>query len=582
MTFRLRTIDQTADGREIVREKDLGQPALTVGRAAENDVHLPDLAVEAQHARIADSGDGRVRVEAVGTLGFTLDGRATTSALIDSRSGAELRFGSYRISVARAEDGAVLLTIQPAGAAAEPLDEKRAFSLARSLPGKRAMAWLLGLAILGLFLAWPIASNLTRAPKQSVRGDASWNPGPLSLAHHALTDNCESCHVRAFEAVRSETCQTCHKDVHDHAQPSRMAGAREVPGLGGRFLESVAHSFGKPGPGACVDCHTEHEGAGPMQPTREKFCADCHGTLDQRLRDTRLGNAADFGKVHPQFRPLVATIPGAKPDARVSLGGDAREASGLTFPHRKHLDALGGATRMAMSLGRYGKALGCSDCHHPTEDGVRFKPVEMIRDCESCHSLDYDMVGPTSRTLRHGDIAQMTADLSAADRHVEPIVIGRRRPGEFAAGGRYFSRFSPPVSGAARIGQALSRDGVCGECHTPVFRGGQWTVVPVGQPARYMQHGWFSHRPLRHREGRGPLGRDCAGCHAATTSTTSADLLLPDLKQCRTCHLGESTTLANKTPSGCAMCHGYHPTVAAPRSPWPNAKRAATLRQGGT
>ncbi len=572
MVFRLRQIDRTADGREIVREKDLAGPALSVGRAAENDIHLPDLAVEAQHAQISDAGDGRVRVEAVGTLGFTLDGRASTSALIDSRSGGELRFGSYRIAVAQAEDGAVLLTIQPAGDAAEPLDEKRAFSLARSLPGKRVMAWLLGLAILAAFLAWPIASSLTRAPKQPVSGDASWNPGPLSRAHHSLTDQCESCHVRPFEAVRSETCQSCHKDVHDHAAAPRMAGARELPGLGGRFLEGVAHSFGKPGPGACVTCHTEHEGAGPMQPTREKFCADCHDTLDQRLRDTKLGNAADFGTLHPQFRPLVATIPGGKPSTRVSLDKDPREASGLTFPHKLHLDPRGGATRMAGTLGRYGKPLGCSDCHQATEDGVRFKPVEMIRDCEGCHSLAYDKVGSTFRTLRHGDIAQMTADLSAADRHVEPIVTGRRRPGEFAAGGRYFSRFSAPASGMARIGQALSRDGVCGECHTPAYRGGQWAVVPVVQPARYMQHGWFDHRP--HRQ------QTCASCHAAKTSTASADLLLPDLKSCRTCHLGETAARA-KVPSGCAMCHGYHPTSAAPRSPWPNAKRAANVTLRG-
>ena len=65
MPFRLREISQTADGREIVREKDLGGTALTVGRAAENDIHLSDLAVEALHARISDDGGGRVRVEAV-------------------------------------------------------------------------------------------------------------------------------------------------------------------------------------------------------------------------------------------------------------------------------------------------------------------------------------------------------------------------------------------------------------------------------------------------------------------------------------------------------------------------------------
>lgn len=567
MSFRLRTIDRTADGREIVRDRDVAKPAITVGRGAVNDVHLPDLAVEPAHARVVAASDGALRVEALGTRDFYADGKSVQSATIPPGSSAELRFGSYRITIAPDADGAVLLTIAADAAKGGPLDEKRAFSLASVMPGKRPLAWAFALLILAAFLAWPIASNLTRAPKQPVQGDASWNPGQLSLAHHSLTDKCESCHVRPFEAVRNETCSSCHKDVHDHAPAARMAGAREVPGPGGRFLNSVAHAFGKPGPGACTDCHTEHEGAGRMEPTREQFCADCHGTLTSRLTDTKLGNAADFGRLHPQFKPLIAPTPGAKPSVRASLDKDPREASGLTFPHKLHLDPLGGAARMNR------KAMGCADCHRPTADGVRFFPVEMIQDCESCHSLAYDKVGPTFRTLRHGDIAQMKADLSATDQRVEPIVTGRRRPGEFASSGRYFARFSAPVSGITRIGNALSRDGVCGECHTPVYAGGQWTVVPVVQPARYMQHGWFDHRPHRQEQ--------CATCHQAKTSTTSSDLLLPDLKSCRTCHLGEGAS-APKVPSSCAMCHGYHPTAAAPRSPWPDGRKAATLRAGGT
>jgi len=34
MTFRLRTIDVTADGRQIVRDRDLAASRLTIGRAA--------------------------------------------------------------------------------------------------------------------------------------------------------------------------------------------------------------------------------------------------------------------------------------------------------------------------------------------------------------------------------------------------------------------------------------------------------------------------------------------------------------------------------------------------------------------
>lgn len=563
MTFRLRRIEHTSDGREIVREKDIAKAELTVGRGAENDIHLADLAVETQHARIVQSGEGRIRVEAVGTLGFTIDGAAAKSAGIDPRTGAELRFGSTRISVSLGADSVVLLTIQLVAekSDAQPVDEKSGFSLIGSLPGKRVLSWILGIVILAAFLAVPIVSSLTRAPdaKTGVIGDKAWSSGPLSLAHHSLETRCEACHAKPFEAVRDQTCLSCHKDVIDHAPPARTAGARAEPGLGGKFLGAVAHGFGKPGPGACVDCHSEHEGAGPMEPAPQKFCADCHGALDQRLTDTKLGNAADFGKLHPQFRVRIPTVPGSPVMTRISLDAHPKEASGLSFPHKLHLDPLGGAARMAASLGAgqgYGKRMVCSDCHSPTEDGVRFQPVNMERDCETCHSLAYDRVGSIFRTLRHGDVAQMKADLRAAD-HGQPIITGRRRPGEFSSGGLYYSSFSGPAGSEAMIRRALSRDGVCGECHKPVLRNGGLTIMPVTQVSRSMINGWFDHKA--HRQ------ENCTSCHAAGKSKSSADVLLPGIKHCQTCHLGEDASQA-KVPSSCTMCHAYHPTALAPRA----------------
>jgi len=45
-------------------------------------------------------------------------------------------------------------------------------------------------------------------------------------------------------------------------------------------------------------------------------------------------------------------------------------------------------------------------------------------------------------------------------------------------------------------------------------------------------------------------------------------VLLPKVAECRTCHIGEQRTglfaPKGKVPSGCAMCHVYHPTGAAP------------------
>lgn len=570
MTFRIREIKRTAAGREIVRDRDLAADTLTIGRAAENDLHLPDLAVEPNHARMTVKDAGRVSVEALGSLGFVRDGADVRNAAIDSHVGAELGFGTWRITVSRDGDGAVLLTLKQAGDASTrsgDLEEKRGLSLAGVLPGKRAMSWLLAVAILIGFLAVPIVSNLTRdrgARGDAVVGDRSWNPGPLSLAHHSLTDKCEACHVKPFEPVRDETCRSCHKDLADHADPRRLAAAHGNLPLGEAALWSVAHAFGRQGPGACRDCHAEHQGATRMAAPSQKFCAECHSVLKQNLPDTRLGNASDFGIAHPQFTALVTTDPLSQSRRAVPLEAGLKEDNGLSFPHRLHLDPRGGVARMAASIGAErgygGNGLACKDCHRPTEDGVRFQPVKMERDCEACHSLAYDRVGGVVRKLHHGDIPQLMADLWAADWHraspMAGLIDGRRRPGNPAhamgVSGPFAFNYPAPVRPGMSVGAALSKQGICGECHRAATIDGKPGVVPVHQPARYMMHGWFDHAD--HKQEK------CESCHAARGSNAASDVLLPDLKSCRSCHAGENAA-APKVPSTCAMCHGYH-TVA--------------------
>jgi pSer/pThr/pTyr-binding forkhead associated (FHA) protein len=209
MTFRLRTIDTTADGREIVRDRDVDRPVLTIGRSAENDIHLPDLAVDPSHARITQQ-NARLTVEALGTLGFGVDGVSSQTATIAPARGAELRFGSYNLTVSKDADGTPLITITRAASmdSGEAADEKQRFSLAAAMPGKRALSWALGAVILAVFLAFPVLSNLHHQadPAAAVHGDKAWTAGPLSLAHHQLEGKCEACHVKPFEPVRDAAC----------------------------------------------------------------------------------------------------------------------------------------------------------------------------------------------------------------------------------------------------------------------------------------------------------------------------------------------------------------------------------------
>jgi hypothetical protein len=582
MAFLLRTITLTADGREIIRDTRIEKPQISIGRASERDIHLQDLSVEPDHARIEQLDDRRILVRSVGSRVFTIDGRSSQRVEVDSAAGAELGFGGHRITVGR-EGDAITLTVKRESAvsdAAEEKDEATIFSLRGKLPGKRPVAWALVVAVLVLFLAIPIISFATRPVEDGrrigpVTGDKAWSPGKLSAAHHGLEQNCVACHVKAFVSVRDESCKACHADAHDHAPPERIAGARAAPGLGGAVLEKVAKAFGKPGPGACVDCHKEHLGEGRMAATPQQFCTDCHGTLKSRLTDTKLGDAGDFGTAHPEFRPLVAVkaaVPGGHPTfERISLTEKSRNFSGLKFPHDMHLSSTNGVARMAQTMKTdkgFGDALVCKDCHKPTADGVRFLPVSMESNCQMCHSLAFDRIGGTVRTLRHGKPDQVMADLRAyyrATGPVAPLELGgmeRRRPGLYAQGQVYNAYFGAGAVRPARAEQAIatafSPKGVCGECHTVTPPGangaGGWQVAPVSQTMRFMQNGWFSH--AAHKTER------CESCHNAPASGQASDLLLPDLKSCRTCHGGEGSKA--KVATGCALCHNYHAGDGAP------------------
>lgn len=560
--FLIRTIDFTASGREIIRDRVVEQTSLTVGRAAECDIHLPDLAVEQRHLALTLASDGTLRAEALGTLGFALDGRSITEGVIDPGVGGEIALGSALLAITRDAEGRTALTIRQAPVEEGKGDAVANFALASALPSKRAMAWTLASLILALLLAVPVVTHLTRTitpndpqkitPGQTVL-DAAWSTGALSSKHHKLEENCESCHVGAFVSVRDETCISCHKELGDHAAKPRLIAGMPELSSGDAALWTIAGMFGKERRGACTTCHTEHEGKVRQQPASEAFCSDCHDKLDTRLTDTNLGNAHDFGKAHPQFRPTFYAAYGAKEPVRVSLDKKPVEQSGLIFPHDVHMDARGGAARMAISLAQYGAPLECKDCHEATADKIGFKPVEMEQSCESCHSLVSGRGAGGFTSLRHGNVKKFREDIASLRQGAtrRPVAPARQRPGQFGQAGRYYADFGRPVNAYISLAQGLQKGGVCTECHLPTQTNGRADLVPVNLPDRFLMHGYFSHEAHKKEE--------CTDCHAADKSKNAKDLLIPELKSCRDCHLGESALKTKKiVPSSCAMCHAYH------------------------
>lgn len=656
MAFLIKQISRTADGREIVRPTRLDQPRLTVGRAAESDIHLTDLAVNPTHATIESLDGRRISVRAAGGLNFGVDGRSTDAVDIDAAKGADLRFGSHRLMV-RQEGGDVGIAVERVEAlsdASQDKDEQRVFSLRGAMPGKRASSWAFALLILVAFLAFPIWSYATYKPAriddQVVRpagfhADSTWTSGSLSSAHASLEKDCQACHVDAFVAVRDESCVACHADSHEggqgmmrqtamtgaaagdrankregpsaylHAPAATMAASQPPRSLGDQVQGWFQNAFNVP-QGRCVECHTEHEGAGPMRATAQAFCSDCHTGLQGRLQSagikSEIGSASDFGESHPQLRPLIlagynqnGAIPFERRDARlggdpmlgwslkrVSLDRPVKQQSGLKFTHGQHLSTgryqRNNVAQMWRQQGHEGP-MECADCHTTDATGTRYLPVDMETSCQSCHSLALQTVGGFQRQLPHGQPAQVIADIRAfysaggAFRQAgSPVaqynIAGRQRPGavnsERRSDDAQRGRMAAASASGGLIRQTFGPNGVCGECHQVSFGGPVGvSIAPVAQPTRYLHKGWFDHKPhiglgMRDANGASRVW-GCRDCHAADTSNDANDLLMPTLASCQACHVGETGATKAKlvregTKSSCAMCHDYHADFGAP------------------
>lgn len=572
MAFILRTVSTSAEGREIVRTTRVEGNRLTIGRAPTNDVRLTDLAVALDHARVERDGE-RLLVTAEQGLFVELDGGKATQGSFAAGTGGDIRIASHllRFMPATADSDEIAVSVERISEGATKLDrdDERLFSLAAALPGKRRMAWLLSLLILGLCIVWPIKAWHDRQQRTAAfarfQADEIWSSGHLSQAHASLQHNCGACHVRPFESVRDSSCKACHTAVHDHANPFRLARAEPNQTAWGAVQLGVQRLFNHP-PGRCVDCHTEHEGPQRIAATPQQFCSACHADLDARLADTQIGDAGDFGRSHPEFRPvLIGGWNSERPQLRrVSLAARPQEASGLKFPHALHLSKLGGAAQMGRRLGM-GETLDCADCHHPEPAGAHFQPVEMEKDCATCHSLAFARSGGTIRTLRHGDPAQAIAELrDFYGLRVAPLPpslspFARRLPGTVPNVREriQFDRGAHLPTADAAIRSVFSRGGACYDCHTidaPPSGSLAYYVRPVAFPTRYLRHGWFDHRAH--------AAQSCSSCHGAAQSTSASDLLIPGITTCRTCHGGERTS--KPVASSCAMCHDYHAKEGAP------------------
>ncbi|MDG1906443.1 MAG: cytochrome c3 family protein [Arenicella sp.] len=441
--------------------------------------------------------------------------------------------------------------------------EKHKLSLDDTGLSKRKWSWVLFVLVLALFLIVPMLSLISDDAAKVLRNsplpsDNAWISGHLSDSHKIpeLNQNCDACHVSAFEVVQDNACIACHEDTNHHFDTS---------------VHDVALLDGA----RCASCHIEHDEPSNIISKNDALCIDCHADMSASgAVETDLSDVASFGREmaqmsqapHPSFS-VSMLVPEGGLDAtqwsvsRVALSDQPQEVSNLVFPHKLHMDPEG------LDAPDGERVLACNDCHVSDDAGMLMQPVTMENNCRTCHALVFDP-NDLEREVPHGDPDTVLLSLEEYySRQFLRASLGRnptseevrefrlRRPGKsVAARAQQALDLDSPWGKANSIAQEIFERTTCKTCHEVTVSESpdhlsKWRVEPIKLTKKWMPKSEFNH--FSHRTS------DCALCHAANDSEQSADVLMPDLELCETCHTG-STKGESKVPSNCISCHQFH------------------------
>ncbi len=526
MKFLIRFITSNAAGGVEQHDRLVDGPIVTIGRATDQVLHLKDRRARLQHAQI-ERQDGAFHITSSALAGVTVNGKSQRDARLNVRDVIEVGANIIRIIDAPANvDFAISFELSK-----DATDEHLASEWSTPAIGiagwsKRKLSWSLVAAVLlfGFVLPWLAMQNFLTA-------------GPVHSAHSSISDDCGACHIDLLQRVPDSGCVECHTVSRHSTQ-----------------LENAVL-----GDSRCATCHLEHNEPPQLVNQHQALCADCHAKLPAGID---LQRASDFLDDHPDFKVSLkrpVELDDGSLDWQIEhldlAAARNEERSNLKFNHKVHLATDGIMTPDG------NRVVDCSECHVPEPGGARMLPVSMDEHCADCHTLAFDPDDP-SRTVPHGDPEAVMQALieyySARLLGDDPDAVDRRvrRPGQ-----RLTRTDRDKVAAEAR-GQALAvaedlfERRACVNCHEVTKTGGEfpWHVQAVQLTEHFFPHTIFSHA------AHDTEVTSCDSCHNATDSESAADLLIPDIDKCRTCHgSGERRrNSASQLPSTCVMCHGFH------------------------
>lgn len=531
-------LSRKRSGAHVRKDAVVVGESLRIGRSTNSEIYLSDSRVNFHHASIHEGQDGP-HIEAEAGADLRLNGLIVQSARLSV--GDRIAVGPYDLTLLETpvdHDLAVSVElIHPLGDDLEKLKERSVLSLSTAGLSRRRWSWLAFVTVILIFLVIPVMAFYFEPLAEGLKSrgivsDLAWQPGRLASGHVLFAEDCRSCHTDSFAAVSDETCANCHPRTRQHVDPQLFS------------------QTGLTDP-SCVSCHHEHNGRGGLIRRAEPACVDCHRDIRQRVPGTRLHDASDFGWHHPEFR-LATAMPG---DGEVppvqpapALQAAPVDQSRLKFPHARHLFPDDPATPLHRQ---------CDGCHRPEPKGPGMQPVSMERHCKQCHTLTFDSEHP-DWTLPHASPEEVMAAL--IDHYAQPAGHGDGKSQIRAPS----SRSSAGKGQALPVARDLLEDSfikraasvfegpVCSTCHD-VRRDWDksrpaWIVEPVRIAQRWLPNSNFSHQEH--------TAYPCTDCHDPSPSSSSADILIPGLSNCRRCHSGDQQD--RRVSSTCVDCHQYH------------------------
>ena len=434
----------------------------------------------------------------------------------------------------------------------------------------------------------------------SADGRQRWHaPGPVSLVHAALENDCSACHV-PFAPIRDDAWAATSLSAKQSAD-QRCAACHRGPIHHANELAADVRS--------CSACHEEHRGRQTsLVRVADRMCTACHADLASHRAPLATAPAianrvTDFERDHPEFRSILADPGGIKFSHKLHMArGLAASADDRSV---RKLSDLGTTDRAHYRLAGQRDSdlvqLECRACHqfdsdalHSDDatwparaDGRRPLPIRYEVHCRACHPLTFDpgmvaasyapnAVALLPHRLHPEQIAALLRNHYAlqvveSDPRLWDLTAPRSTPDHPPD----WQRQSALTLLNERVAVAAAHvEHECQKCHelsaskpaaagpaepTPVVLK---EIVPADLPQVWYAHAEFNHAAHR--------AIDCAECHARaaavpgakeSASDSSRDVLIPPRDTCLRCHSRPRETTSG--PAGgaridCVECHRYH------------------------